>query len=290
MTKPAHSQAESFGLLTERPFTERPVRFGPAALAESGVQTLDRSMQLVELVAAAGPDGMTAAQLEEASGFSIAAVYRLTQALRRLGLLRQVRNRGPFLLGHQLIIWGNAAGQSQFIRRAARESLRALVNRFDDSFFLFVPDGFKVLCLDIQDGSDPCRSYARDVGSRILHGLGQASIAILSGLGDEERERILQQNLTALQRQHGITRPEIDQALAMCRRLQITGGVEGCSPPEFTGIATPVYDSQGLPIAAISCSVRRSKMTDSHYRALCDALRQQALQVQQKLYGDYDPL
>ncbi|SEF40223.1 IclR family transcriptional regulator [Oceanospirillum linum] len=263
----------------------RPVRCG-GELPSSGIQTLDRSMLLVELVASAGENGMTAAELEASSGFSIAAVYRMTQALRTLGLLRQVRNRGPFLLGHQLIVWGNAAAQGHYIKRAAREALRELVECFDDSFFLFVPDGYQVLCLDIQDGSDPCRSYATGIGSRIRHGVGQASLAILSHLPPGEYEQILSRNLTALQRNQGISWPEIEQAVAMCRRLGITGGVEGRAPPEFTGVASPVLDPSGQSVAAISCSLRRSKMNDSHYRALCDGLWHQTARIQQRLYGD----
>lgn len=265
-------------------------RIDTPAQSYSGVQTLDRSMLLVELVSRAGQHGLSAAELESASGLSIATVYRLAQALKRLGLLRQVRDRGPYLLGHQLIVWGSAAGQTQHIKRVARDPLRELVARFDESFFLFVPDGFNVLCLDIQDGSQPTRSYVTDLGSRIRHGLGQASIAILSHLPHTEYEQILARNLVSLRRLHGIERFEIDQAVAMCRRLGVTGGVEGAHPPEFTGLASPIIDPAGQPVAALSCSVPRKRMTDAYYTTLSDQLRLQARLISQRIYGAIDPL
>lgn len=260
-------------------------RADPAVMPDSGIQTLDRSMLLVELVTRAGHQGMTAAQLEAASGFSIATVYRLAQALKRLGLLRQIRDRGPYLLGHQLIVWGSAAGQTQCIKRAARGPLRSLADQFDNSFFLFVPDGFNVLCLDIQDGSQPTRSYVSDLGDRIRHGLGQASIAILSHLSRTEYDQILARNAATLQRSYGIERFDVDQAVAMCRRLGVTGGVEGTEPPEFTGIASPIMDPSGAPVAALSCSVPRKQMNETYYHALCDQLRQHAQVITQRLYG-----
>lgn len=263
-----------------------PIESGP--FPESGIHTLDRSTLLVELVARAGSRGMTAAELEEASGFSIATIYRLAQALKRLGLLRQPCNRGPYLLGHQLIVWGSAAGQTQQLKRIAREPLRQLVAQFDDSFFLFVPDGYNVLCLDIQDGSHPARSYVKDLGNRIRHGLGQASIAILSQMDSAEYEQVLAQNLPGLTRNHGIHRFEIDQAVAMCRQLGVTGGVEGSHPPEFTGLASPIPGLNGQPVAALSCSLLRSRMTDSHYSALCDGLRQHSQAISQQLRSDAD--
>lgn len=263
-------------------------RIEPGPFPESGIQTLDRSTLLVELVARAGTRGMTAAELEEASGFSLATIYRLAQALKRLGMLRQLCNRGPYLLGHQLIVWGSAAGQSQQLKRIARAPLEQLAQQFDDSFFLFVPDGFNVLCLDIQDGSHPARSYVTDLGNRIRHGLGQASIAILSQMDAAEYEQVLAQNLPGLMRNYGIHRFEVDQAVAMCRQLGVTGGVEGRQPPEFTGLASSIIGPDGTAVAALSCSLLRSRLTDSHYAALCDGLRQHSLAISQQLNSDAD--
>ncbi len=252
----------------------------------SGIQTLDRCGLLIDLVARSGDQGMTAAQLEEVAGLSIATVYRLVQALRRLGMLRQTSSRGPYLLGHQLIVWGSTAGQTQGLRQAARAPLLRLAQQFQDSFFLFVPDGYNVLCLDIQEGDYPARSYARHIGGRIRYGIGQGSVAILSHLSASEYEEVLDKNMPGLQRSYGISRHDIDAAVAMCRHLNITSGVEGTDPPEFTGIACPILDSEGYPVAAISCSLRRSRMSGNHYTALCDGLRQQSLLLQQQLYGE----
>ncbi len=36
-------------------------------------------------------------------------------------------------------------------------------------------------------------------------------------------------------------------------------GVEGTQPPEFTGIASPILDPEGNPVAAISCRLGAPK-------------------------------
>ncbi|MCG8520350.1 MAG: helix-turn-helix domain-containing protein [Pseudomonadales bacterium] len=249
----------------------------------SGIQTLDRSYRVLDLVVRAGERGLTVAQLEAMTDLSTPTLYRLTRALRQMGLLRQPLPRGPLLAGPALLRWGEQARGG--IADVARLPLLELAERHGDSFFLMVPNGMTVMCLAIYDGRFPARSYTRQCGDEILCGVGQASVAVLSFLGEDEQQQILDHNGPRLRRDYGIQVPQVAQAMAMCRHLQFTRGVEGSDPPEFTGIAVPVLDDRQRAVAAVSCCLRRSRLSDGHDEALISGLQAAASRIRQAFFG-----
>ncbi|MCG7200743.1 hypothetical protein MD273_13490 [Marinobacter pelagius] len=157
-----------------------------------------------------------------------------------------------------------------------------------DSFFLMVPDGFQVLCLDIVDGQHPARSYTRQKGDRIPFGVGQASIAILSFMSEHEQAHILDHNEPAFLRTRGITRRRVREAIANCQHLEVSCGVEDSDPPEFTGVAVPVFGKDRKPIAALSCCLRRSRLSDDHYERLTKALLTSARAISDNLFDSVE--
>lgn len=248
----------------------------------SGIQTLDRSYDLLERVIRAGHRGLSISALSDASGLSTPTVYRLVRALKELGLLRQPLNRGPVYPCPALLSWGDLIRDS--LDRVAHMYLLEMAESLGDSFFLMVPDGFQVLCRDIVDGQYPARSYTRGRGDRIPFGIGQASIAILSFMGESEQTHILEHNEPAYLRARGIHQRDVRDAIANCQHLKITCGVEGSDPPEFTGIAVPIFDTDRKPIAALSCCLRRSRLSDEHYDRLSTALHSSARAIHHNLF------
>lgn len=251
-------------------------------MQRSGIQTLDRSYLLLHLVIQAGSRGRSIPELGEASGLSTATVYRLVKALKDLGLLRQPLSRGPVYPGPELLGWGELIRDA--LDSTAHQHLLELAETLEDSFFLMIPDGFHVLCLDIVDGAHPARSYTRRKGDRIPFGIGQASIAILSFMDEHERAHILDHNEPTFLRTRGITRRRVNEAIANCRHLEITCGVEDSDPPEFTGVAVPVFGKAQTPIAALSCCLRRSRLTEDHYNRLTKALLTSARVISRNLF------
>lgn len=254
----------------------------PNRMQRSGIQTLDRSYSLLQQVIKAGYRGRSVSELGEASGLTTPTVYRLVRALKDLGLLRQPLSRGPVYPGPGLLGWGELIRDA--LDNFAHMHLLDMAETLGDSFFLMVPDGFQVLCLDIVDGQHPARSYTRQKGDRIPFGIGQASIAILSFMSKQEQAHILDHNEPAFLRARGITRRRVDEAIANCQHLEITCGVEDSDPPEFTGVAVPVFGKDRKPIAALSCCLRRSRLSDDHYRRLTETLLTSARAVSHNLF------
>lgn len=249
----------------------------PTSLAgPDGTQSLSRAFALLRHVAAAGPKGASLAELMAAEGLSRPTAYRLLQALRVQGFVRPAPLRGRYCLGYSLFALGAQAGNAGGLRELARPALLRLSARFGDAFFLLVPDGYAVLCLEVQHGEHPARSYSHQVGGRIPMGVGQASLAILAHLGRAERDEILRHNEPRLRREFGIEAEVVRGLLGSVRRLGFACGVPDRALPDYTGLAVPIVDPGGQVLGAFSCALHRHRMTQPRREALAQAMKEEA--------------
>jgi DNA-binding IclR family transcriptional regulator len=112
--------------------------------AESGVQTLDRSVSILDAVARQGPS--TLADLVRDTGLARPTAHRLAVALERHALL--VRDRGGrFRLGARLVGWGAAAGAALALVEPARAVLQRLSSETGESAQLYVREGDQRVCV-----------------------------------------------------------------------------------------------------------------------------------------------
>src|SRR3990167_8365907 len=243
--------------------------------AMRGTRSLERAFQLLRLIAAVGAEGATPAQLCAATECSQPTTYRLLQYLRRQGFVRPARRRGHYVLGYELFA----------LREQARPVLLRLAQRFGDSFFLLVADGYQVLCLDMLAGELPVQSYSRSVGGRMPMGVGQASQALLAWMDKAERNEILRHNAASLRLDYGLEVEQINASLASVRRLGFASGLVDRRLPGYTGLAVPILDAGGQAIGALSCALARPRMTDARRQALVQAMTQEAQQVVRHLGG-----
>lgn len=250
-----------------------------------GTQVLDRAFELLRLIAQAGAEGATLAVLIERTGLSKPTAYRLVQSLRRQGFVRAGTRRGHYCLGYALFALGAQAGNAGGLRELARPALLRLCERFGDSFFLLVPDGYAVLCLEVQDGQHPVRSYSHTVGGRIPMGVGQGSLAILAHLGRAERTEILQHNAERLRREFGIEVEAVRSVLDSVRRLGFACGVPDRALPAYTGLAVPIVDAGGQVLGAFSCALHRRRMTEARREALAGAMQDEARRLVERAGG-----
>ncbi len=248
-----------------------------------GTQVLDRAIAIVRTVAEHGGDGLSLASIIEATGLSRPTAYRLVLGLKRNGLLRGGARRGHYCLGYELLALGARAGDGGGLRQLARPALLRLAERFGDSFFLFVPDGYHALCLEVQDGDYPVRSFTRGVGGRVPMGAGQASIAILAYLPEAEREEILARNAVLLKRDYGLEPEDIARAIATARARGYSRGAGGRALPEYTGLGVPLLDAAGYPVAALSCSALASRLPDERCAEMALAVRDECERIARTL-------
>ena len=98
----------------------------PPGTVATGVQTLDRAVALLEVVADAGPTSLAA--LAEATGLTRPTAHRLARAFEDHGLLGR-DDRGRLRLGGRLVGWGALAGRSLGLAQVAGPVLDQLLAR-----------------------------------------------------------------------------------------------------------------------------------------------------------------
>ncbi|WP_311970801.1 IclR family transcriptional regulator [Pseudomonas baltica] len=248
-----------------------------------GTQTLDRSFEILQAIAARGEQGASIEALSSDTQLSRATLYRLLKAMKSYGFVRLPRLRGPYFLGYELLTLGAQAGNTGGLREHARPALMRLSEAFQDSFFLFVQDGYYALCLEIQEGHNPTKSFAHYVGSKVLSGVGQGSLALLSDLPNAKRNEILTHNAPRLLREYGIAAAQVREAVTQVRAQGYTCGLSDKILPLYTGVAVPIRGAEGEPLGALSSALPTSRLTHAYRSRLVEAMQREAESIAQRL-------
>lgn len=255
----------------------------PQRSSTQGTQMLERSFEIIQAIAARGELGASIETLSAETQLSRATLYRLLKAMKSYGFVRLPRLRGHYFLGYELLTLGAQAGDTGGLRKLVRPALMRLSDTFQDSFFLFVQDGYYALCLEIQEGCNPTKSFAHCVGSRVLSGVGQGSLALLSNMPATKRNEILNHNAPRLLREYGIDTASVREAVTQLRHQGYTCGLADKILPLYTGVAIPILDSEGMSIGALSSALLTSRLTDAYQLQMVEAMHREAELIAERL-------
>lgn len=117
-------------------------KVGVAGVSDSGVGVVDKSVALLDVLAA-GP--ATLAQLVDATGLSRPTAHRLARAWEHHGIVGR-DDDGRFRLGARAAAWAGTAGSGPLLD-AARGVLAGLRDGTDESAQLYVRDGDRRICV-----------------------------------------------------------------------------------------------------------------------------------------------
>ena len=111
----------------------------------SGVGVLDKSVLVLHALSAA-TDGMSLAEMQDATGLPRATAHRLAAALEDHGLVRR-NGDGRYVLGFTLAALAGAAQRQFPLAAAARPVLERLVSTTGESVQLYVREGDNRRCI-----------------------------------------------------------------------------------------------------------------------------------------------
>ncbi|GAB3272752.1 IclR family transcriptional regulator [Microbacterium lacusdiani] len=217
-----------------------------------GTQAVTRATDLLRLVTAAGVEGRTSHELARDAGLSRATAHRLLGALRAAGMVDRDDETGRWLPGPELYVMGTVAAARYDVTAVARDIVRSLATRTEESAFLSVRRGDETVCLLREEGAFPIRSFVLSEGVRFPLGVASAGTAILAYLPDAEAEAYLARHpelgdqwgpahdVEHLRERRAATR---DQGYAVNPGLIVEGS---------WGMGAAVFDRQGRPEYALS--------------------------------------
>ncbi|NMH97894.1 IclR family transcriptional regulator [Pseudonocardia acidicola] len=220
----------------------------------NSVQSVDRALDLLELMAAAGGT-LGLSELAARSGLPLPTIHRLVRTMVNRGYLRQDPSR-RYALGPRLIPLGDTAGR--MLGTWARPYLEALVQQVGETANLAMLEGDSVVYVAQVPSPHSMRMFT-EVGRRVLpHSTGVGK-ALLSTLPAAEVGQILRRTGMPAQTEKTITSPE--DMLAELGRIRERGYAidDGEQEMGVRCVAVPLGDAP-LPVA-ISVSGPSGRLT-----------------------------
>lgn len=154
--------------------------------AASPVGSVDKALTLLEILAAAGPEGMTLRDIAEAGGLNKASVHRLLRALMHRGFAEQSARDQRYRLGTAPLGLAQAYGAGENLPTLFAPALASISQRSQELVHLGQMDGTRVLYLDKVEPERTLRVWSR-VGSRApaaRTAMGRAMLAADGARGD----------------------------------------------------------------------------------------------------------
>lgn len=233
-------------------------------------------------------EGEKVSRLSERVGLSQPTVHRLLQQLIDEGMVEQDGRSKRYRLSLELFALAAKAGNITNLRDLVRPTLLRLSASLNDSLFLLARSGFDAICLDRSEGPFPIRTFTGDIGGRVALGVGQASVAILAFLPEDEREAVIRYNLPRLRELHlydeVMLRSEINKVREQGFACRNTGLLQG-----MAGAAVPILDRNGHSVAALSVATISDRLGPDRMPTVIELLKREANALTPRI-NPFDPL
>ena len=215
------------------------------------------------------------------TGLNKATVLRLLDTLIQEGfVLRDPADNG-YVLGNEAFVMRAAVARRGHFPECARASLVRLAEASGDAACLSIRCGSQSVCIDREEGAYPLRANYLHIGRRLPLGVGSAGIALLAWLRDEEIDRVMERNRTALARFPRLSTERIRREIraSRARGYALSSNIicEGTG-----GIAVPILDGEGRPIAALGATAL-AKRVAARVDMLATHLHNEAVLIQDAL-------
>jgi DNA-binding IclR family transcriptional regulator len=216
----------------------------------TGVQSVDRAVSILEILAREGEVGVTdiAAEL----GVHKSTAFRLVVTLENRGLVEQDTDRGKYKLGVGLLRLAGATQMQLDLVQESRAVTRRLAAEIGESINLTVLSDGAALYIDQVAGPSALQIH-NWVGQRLpLHATSNGKVLLafghhrrLSGVVRPPLQRFTEHTVTSLR----ALAAELEQVRERGYAVAVNELELG-----LTAVAAPVYDSHGRVIASVSAS------------------------------------
>lgn len=245
----------------------------------SSVQSVDRAVTILEILAARGEAGIT--EIADELGVHKSTASRLVSALQRRGLLDQRGERGKYALGFGIVRLAAATTGRMDLARLGQPTCQALAETVGETVNLAVSDGEAAINLAQEFGSSAV-STQNWVGRRTPLHATSAGKVLLAWMDETERRALLRRRLPRY------TDETITEAGAL--RAELARVVEEGYARSFEelevgmhAVAVPVWAHDGTVVAALSASGPAYRLPRRRARAIVADMREAARELSTRL-------
>ncbi|GAB96790.1 DNA-binding IclR family transcriptional regulator [Kineosphaera limosa] len=261
--------------------TTRDLPRGPtsAQKGESTVQSVDRAVTILELLAQHGSLGVTA--LAADLGVHKSTASRLVAALERRDLVEQIADRGQYRLGAGILRLAGATDARLDLADAARPAARRLADLTGETVNVAVLSSGAALYVDQIVGGGRHSSY-NWVGQRIpLHATSNGKV-LLCELSEAEVDDILDDALSAYTPATVTDRATLHRQLAQTKVSGYAVAIDELDVG-LTALAAPVRDARGVIVASLSVSGPTFRFDEARREQVLGPLLEECAEVSARL-------
>lgn len=246
--------------------------------ATGGVQSVERALAIIEILARAGEAGVTAIAAE--IGVHKSTAFRLVATLERGGLVEQTEDRGKYRLGMGILRLAGATTARLDVVQESRPICRALAAATRETVNIAVLSDRAALYVDQVAGASSLQPH-NWVGQHVpLHATSNGKI-LLSGLTDDEVNRTLgampaytEATITTKAR----LRRDLDEARTRGYAVAVDELEVG-----LTALAAPIRNAHGDVIASLSVSGPTFRLDAARIEEILPQLLEAAGEVSHRL-------
>jgi DNA-binding IclR family transcriptional regulator len=248
------------------------------AQAPSPVQSVDRAVTILEILARTGEVGVT--ELARELGVHKSTAFRLVAALERHDLVEQHVGRGKYRLGTGILRLAGATTSRLDLVQESRPVTRVLAQHTGETVNIAVLSDGAALYMDQVAGSSALQPH-NWVGQRIpLHATSNGKV-LLSAMSDDEVRREVPQ-LAAFTANTITSLDILLDELAEVRRRGYALAVDELEIG-LTALAAPVRNSHGEVLASLSLSGPTFRLDVRRVPRLAEAVMEAAEEVSRRL-------
>jgi DNA-binding IclR family transcriptional regulator len=246
------------------------------------VHSLERGLDLIELLAEGSPEKSLTALSQEA-GFNLTTTHRILDALKSRGYVQQDPKTSEYKLSLKLFELGNKVIRHVKLREEALPVLKSLADKTGETAYLIIKDADEALCLERIDGHHYVKVLFLQIGGRMPLHIGAGPRVLFAHLPEEEIDRIVKREGLSRWTPRSITDPvRLEEDLREIREqgyaLSFEDVTEGAA-----ALGCPVRDWKGDVVAAISISGVSSHFTEDKVSHIVEFVKEAADSLSRKL-------
>jgi DNA-binding IclR family transcriptional regulator len=246
--------------------------------AGAGVQSVDRALTILEVLARVGEAGVT--EIAGELGVHKSTAFRLVTTLEGHRLVEQTSERGRYRLGVGVLRLAGATTARLDLVQEARPVCRQLAADTGETVNIAVLSESSALYLDQIAGSSALQPH-NWVGQHIpLHATSNGKV-LLSGLADQRVTEVL----GTLPRYTSLTITKKAKLRAELEHVRERGYAVAVDELEegLTAVAAPIRNVHGDVVASISVSGPTFRLTDDRVEGVLPLLAEAAAEVSHRL-------
>ncbi len=250
------------------------------------MQSVIKTFKVLETFSLNKPE-LTFTEIVNASGYGRTNTHKILKTLVSLNCLSQSHNGAPYRLGPKLFELGSQYLGQLNLRRIAMPYLLKLAEEFEDSVFLCIEDQGEALCLERVDGPSDLKTTVLQRGGRLPLHAGAATLAILTGMNDEQIASIMR--LKGFKQFTQNTVKNLDELMEKVKKTAKQGYAESWEDVTI-GVASfgaPVKDFSKKVIGSISIGGIILRYKGKRKRYFIDLVKKAAFAISKDL--GYEP-